>query len=179
MIPKDVMVRAFKYECPTVKDYKSFKRSFDKLLCDFLEIEKIDKTTVIVNERMIIEILIRIDQRRDYYLYFHSGKTKMIMAQDKFVALMCFWIVKYKPLTQDKKSMQDYFNLNLHSLNESFALFLIKNLLFCIYKKQEQRLFDFFNEKNSYIIKYNLAHRDLSKESLILFVLTLIGVLEL
>ena len=179
MIPKEIQIKHFKYKHPTVKEYSSFKKNFEELLNDFLEIECIDKDTVIINERMIIEILIRIDQRRDYYLYFHSGKTKMIMAQDKLVALMCFWIVKYKPLSQTKNAMQDYFNKNLHTINESFALFLIKNLIFCIFKKQEQRLYDFFNENNNYIIRYNLSHRDISKESLILFVLSLIGVLEL
>ena len=48
--------------------------------------------------QLISEIYKRIDQRADYYLYFHSDPEKpMKMSQAKEIALMAFWILKYKP----------------------------------------------------------------------------------
>ena len=101
------------------------------------------------------------------------------MSQEKCLALLCYWIVKYKPLTQDKKSMQDFFDKYHHTINESFALFLIKKLFYGIHKGKEQKVFDFFNEKSEYIIRYNLAHRDISKEALILYITSIIGELDI
>jgi len=128
---------------------------------------------------MIVDLLVRIDQRRDYYHYFHSGKTKMIMSQEKNAALLAYWLIKYKPLYQNKKAMQDYFRKNRYTINESFALSVLKYTLMSIHKDKKSFIRDFFSPKNNNVILYNLMHRDMSKEAFILYVTSLIGALEI
>ena len=179
MIPKNIQVNDFKYEPPTVAEYNEFAAHFEKWLSAFSEIEGIVKDSIIVNERMVIQTLIRIDQRRDYFRYYHSDETAMIMSQEKLIALLAYWIIKYKPLTQDKKAMENYFDKNRYTINESFALFLIKNLMYVIRKGNKGTVTDLFNEKKSKITKYYFAQRDMSKEAFILYVSSLIGSLEM
>ena len=68
-----------------------------KRCCEFWEL---DYTKIETNVLLIAKIYKRINQREDYYLYFHSKPDDpRKMSQSKHTALLAFWVLKYKPLS--------------------------------------------------------------------------------
>jgi len=76
--------------------------------------------------------------------------------------------------------MEEYYHKNFCSINEMFALFMIKSFVLGSNeeKKKEKEKLSFFNAKNNYVMLYNFMHRDMSKESFILYVTALLEALE-
>jgi len=100
------------------------------------------------------------------------------MSQVKEIALMCYWIIKYKPLFQNRDIMQDYFKDNFCTINEMFVLFVIKSFVLSINDGKDKKVLNFFDSNNNYVMIYNFMHRDISKESFILYVTSLVKALE-
>ena len=124
---------------------------------------------------LVSDIYKRIDQRSDYYTYFHTkqdGAEQMMMAETKHVALMAYWVIKYKPLLLPLQRADDLYQQKCCTINEYFAAFCILSLA-----KTNPRLKDvkaYFSPKNLDGIVYTFMHRDISKEAMILYVESLV-----
>lgn len=179
MISNKMNEEDFVYNLPPVKDTQIFLLKFDEYLTLFSNRLGIEKSTIFFNTPLLIEIHTRIDQRYDYYRYYHSeGGKPTLMSQAKEMALLCYWVTKYKPLFQEKSSMESYYARNFCTINEMFALFIIKSFVLEVCNGKEEALLSFFSPDNNYVMVYNFMHRDMSKESFILFVTSLLDALE-
>ncbi len=179
MIPRNINKKDFFYWPSSSYDIRNFLIKFDEYITLFCNRLKIEKESIFYNSPLIIDIHKRIDQRRDYYHYFHSESGAVTeMSQTKEMALICYWITKYKPLFQEKEAMEDYYSQNHCTINEMFALFMIKSYVLGVYEGKEGEKLSFFNPDNNYVIIYNFMHRDMSKESFILYVTSLLNALE-
>ena len=179
MIPNNINERDFKYKNPTIKSFKEFEKYFVATYNKFSKDLELTGYPVTFNRTLIYNIRKRLDQRHDYYKYFHSDEKKTThISQTKEVALICYWVIKYKPINHDNVISERYCHKYDCTINEMFALFLIESFLYDIYKDKE-KVVNFFNTENKRIILYNFMHRDMSKEAFILYVSSLIGALEL
>jgi hypothetical protein len=150
---------------------------FEALLNDFSSVHKGSFGDITYSIPLIFEIYKRIDQRADYYLYFHSDLEKpMEMSQPKEIALMVFWILKYKPLSLSVFMANNLFKDKNCTVNEYFAAYC----LFCCAKETSSRIDidSYFSPKNIDNIVYNFMHRDISKEAMILFVDSIFNIVE-
>ena len=126
---------------------------------------------------LIQEIYKRIDQRADYYLYFHSDpKRPMKMSQTKEVALMAFWILKYKPLFLPLYRENNLFIQKNCTINEYFATFCIAACAKEISPRDD--IVNYFSAKKIDILVYTFMHRDISKEAMICYVDSLLNAEE-
>ncbi|MCM1244066.1 MAG: hypothetical protein NC293_00295 [Roseburia sp.] len=137
----------------------------------FIELFHI-KENVCINRSIIGRICERVDQRRDYYMYFHSEEgTVMHMSQEKEIALWAYWICKYKPIRFEKISDDEcFFTEHGCTLSDALAAYMIK----CIAEecKSGERVSFSYNEMED--LFYDLANRDFSKEAIISKVMDLI-----
>ena len=179
MISKNIREEDFNYIPPYEDEVKLFLKKFDDYLSLFAERIGVKKDTIFFNVPLIIDIYTRIDQRHDYYRFYHSDIGEItLMSQAKEMALLCYWLTKYKPLFQEKAVMEDYYSKNFCTINEMFAVFMIKSFVLALHNGDEEAMLSFFNPNNNYVMIYNFMHRDMSKESFILYVTSVLGALE-
>lgn len=148
--------------------------NIQKLMDLFLEKSKLTRDDIRYNDVMLAKIVIRIDQRRDYFVYFHSEKQPDgsinidEMSQYKQLALLCFWIIKYKPFSIiEAQAEMDYYAQNHCTINETFAAYIfVSQLNNCKILKQKQKKYYCSKEYLSDLF-YKFMHHDISKESMI------------
>ncbi len=121
-----------------------------------------------INYPMLYRIVERVDQRRDYYLYFHSNHNHaMLMSQAKETALFCYWLIKYKPISFENAYEEfSFFNENGYTVNELYAAFLLMSFITGLDEGNEK----YFNEAAVSTLTYSLTNREISKEALIMYV---------
>lgn len=121
-----------------------------------------------INYPMIYRIIERVDQRRDYYLYFHSNhKHAMEMSQAKEIALFCYWAIKYKPISFESSYDDcEFFLNNGYTINEYYAAFLLMSFVTGL----DEDNVKYYSESAISTLTYSLANREISKEALILYV---------
>lgn len=131
---------------------------------------------------LLIRIVDRVDQRSDYFTYFHSDiDDKGVlhvekMSQYKQIALLCFWIIKYKPLRiTDPEKEWAYYCKNHCTVNEVFAAYIFVSTVCAsgfLTKKQRD-----YYQSPDYLadIFYKFMHHDISKEALIFSLCSLVG----
>ena len=134
----------------------------------FIASNKYDGDKIYVNENALLAVIVKVDQRRRYFHFFH----KLDMSEYKEAALYSFWYIKLHPLNigprdflRDPPSMYD-------SINEKLALYVIFKTLRTMLKKKKlptERL-DELPLKYIDELVYSLTYRDVSKESLIMLV---------
>ena len=167
------------YRLPPEADTKAFLQRLDDLLTLFSEKVGIDKNTIYINIPMVIDIHTRIDQEKHRYEYFHSDLNNPItQSQARELAVLCYWIIKYKPLFQNPTATQEYYSKNFCTLNEMFVLFIIKSFALGSRDENEEEIIKYFSPENNYALIYNFMHKDMSKDSFILYVTSLLGKLE-
>ena len=115
---------------------------------------------------MLYRIIERVDQRRDYYLYFHSNHDHaMHMSQAKETALFCYWLIKYKPISFENGYEEfTFFSENGYTVNEFYAAFLLMSFITGLDEDNAK----YFNETAISTLTYSLTNREISKEALIL-----------
>ena len=150
---------------------------FDKSLKSCCEFWGFDYDKVEYPIPTLTRIYNRIEQRRDYYLYFHSRPCNpMKMSETKQAALLAFWVIKYKPLTLSDDN-DDTFAKHDATLNELFAVFIIHSIATELSVRKD--IDSYFNHNVLRNMAYNFAHRDLSKEAIIFYINALLGEAEL
>lgn len=125
-------------------------------------------TELRINYPMIYRIIERVNQRRDYYLYFHSNHIhSMSMSQAKEIALFSYWFIKYKPLSFESSYEEaNFFAENGYTINEWYVAFLLMGFIIGL----EEEHLKYFNERAISTLTYSLTNREISKEALIMYV---------
>ena len=142
-----------------------------KIIGKFLDGNKYDNENIIINENIILSIIIKVDQRKKYFEYFH----KLKMSEFKEAALNAFWIVKLQPLSV---CSQEYIKLQpaeYDSLNEKLALYYIIRTLRAALKEKNKsdEVLDSLSLKYINELIYTFTYRDVSKEAFIMLVETM------
>jgi len=139
-----------------------------KMLSDFLYSNNGSQLVedVIVNELDLLHIIRKVDQRKQYFSFFHG----INISELKEVSLYCFWIIKFKPF-----SISDKNHVLYDSINENFAFFFIIRAIRLILRKEKksEEPLNFLTQKYIKEFVYTLKYRDVSKESLIFTVETI------
>ena len=118
-----------------------------------------------VYELDILEAIIRVDKRRNYFLYFHG----MSINDDKKAALFAYWIAKFRPVRfTDVNLRNDVAHANV---NEKLA---VHHLLCALVGKKKIKLWDGqdgveLDKKNKFItdLQYSFQYRNLTIDSMI------------
>lgn len=164
MLPKIIGEKDFIYNPLPDADIYDFYQKFRELLEDFsLTVKQTGQLEV--NLPVICRICIRVDQRKDYYMYYHSSPQKIMkMSHEKELALLAYWVCKYKPVRfHDAKDDEHFFNNNGCMVSDAFAAYIIISAV-CAKKKKKAKYFQTSVVEDLY---YDLANRDFSKEALI------------
>jgi hypothetical protein len=105
------------YCMPDENTLKNDLGNFRKMLKLFCDVGKLDIARFSVDDELVLQSFIKVDHRILHYKMYHQG-TKI--NELKQVALLAYWILKYKPLVYDNgkcRTTQKY--------NEVFALYCI------------------------------------------------------
>lgn len=154
----------------TWKKHKDFIESF-------ISSNKYDGSKVYVNEDVILSIIVKVDQRRKYFKFFHG----IDMSEYKEAALNSFWYIKLHPLNIESRELAKHPPKVYDSINEKLALYIILKTLRAMLetnKMSTQRL-DELPQKYIDELIYSFTYRDISKESLILLTESMAIFLEL
>lgn len=143
------------------KNFQLYKETATTLFAEY-------STDFRINTPMLYRIIERIDQRKDYYLYFHSNKEyAMKMSQTKEIALFCYWLIKYKPIAFSNAYEEfNFFDAHGYTVNEMYAAFLLMSFVIGL----EEDNIKYFSEEAIFTLTYSLSNREISKEALILYI---------
>ena len=115
----------------TEKQATKYMNRLQGYIDSFLEKSMLNRDDISVNDALLLKTVIRVDQRSDYFTYFHSEVDEYgnvivdKMSQYKQIALLCFWIIKYKPLRiNDTVKELGYYDKNHCTVNEAFAAYI-------------------------------------------------------
>lgn len=167
MKPACIDEKDFRYCLPSNEWIIEYKRKIE----DFITVSKVKADLadfdIEINYLMLCNIFIRIDERDDYFLYYHSKEEIMHMSCDKEIALLAFWIVKYKPfriktITEEERFYREY----KCTINEMLAALLM--VFYICDKVPSQKAY--FTVKKINTLVYDLTNRDVSKEAMIMYV---------
>lgn len=164
MIPKTIPEEEFRYNQLDSDEILEFYHKFIDLLNHFTYTVK-EPGVLQVNLPIIARICERVDQRKDYYMYYHSTPDKIMrMSHEKELALWSYWVCKYKPIRfEDSRDDEHFFNDNGCTISDAFATYIIISAV-CGKKKKKAKYFTEDVVENLY---YDLANRDFSKEAII------------
>lgn len=151
------------YASPSVEVlYKEYSILIN-LFYEYADKNHIDRENIQVNEKLLGDILVRVDKRQDYFLIYHDTHIN----EFKKSALIAYWIIKFHPFfILDENGEKSSLNVN-----EGFAAFLCLGSIAEYYKRNNLKLelTEEYRDKFMYALKY----WDLSKESFMLIVETL------
>lgn len=154
----------------------------EQLIVGFIKHNGYATEDISVNTNTITTILCKVDQRKQYFRFFHN----LNMSDFKEVALNCFWYIKLHPLSlihrpDEDKELQDEKQWEYRAINEKFAAYFILSELRALIKVQngDERKMDLLTDQYIYELIYTLTFRDISKEALILLVETMAVLLGL
>lgn len=134
----------------------------------FVEENAYDSKNIYINEKAVMSIIAKVDQRRKYFQYFHG----LEMSEYKEVALICFWYIKLHPICSVTKDIMEEDIAEFNSINEKLAVYYLL-VTFKAMLRNKKRSTDLVDSlPNEYIkeLTYSFTYRDLSKEALILLV---------
>jgi len=171
LLPDAISEKDFRYKTLSAKKIKKSYSYFKQLLDDFSM--TIESGEIEVNLPMVCRIFVRVDQRKDYYMYYHSTAKKIMkMSHEKELALWAYWICKYKPINfVDSLDDEHYFNSHGCAVSDAFASYIIISAVCAKNKKRAK----YFSERVVKELYYDLANRDFSKEAIISKIADLIG----
>lgn len=162
MIPKNISEQDFRYNSLPQKTVFSFYTQFKKLLEDFAK--TIPDGELEINMPMICRICIRVDQRKDYYMYYHSKTKTMRMSHEKELALWSYWVCKYKPIRfVNSLDEEHFFTSNGCTVSDAFAAYIMISVVCAKNKKRAK----YFTPKVVWNLYYDLSNREFSKEAII------------
>lgn len=123
---------------------------------------------IYINEKSVMAIIAKVDQRRKYFKYFHG----LDMSEYKEVALICFWYIKLHPICSISKDVMQDDIAEFNSINEKLAVYYLLVTLKAILKSEHKSVEVVDSLPAEYIkeLTYSFTYRDLSKEALILLV---------
>lgn len=164
MIPSKIDEKDFIYEHVPADLVLAFRNEFFELLEDFAITVNMN-AKIEVNEPILSYICTRVDQRKDYYLYYHSTSEKtMHIAHEKEMGLWAYWVSKYKPIRfASKIDDQIFFMQNGCTVSDAFAAYIVISI---VCNSNNDRA-DYFTAKRVADLYYDFSNRDFSKEAVI------------
>lgn len=128
----------------------------------FLRKNKYDTSKVYIDEELVLTVISKVDQRREYFHFFHQ----LEMSEIKEAALICFWYIKLQPvcLTSDQT------HRTYDSINEKLAVYYMLSTFRALLKQNKLPESKLDNLPKKYLneLIYTFTYRDVSKEALIL-----------
>ena len=154
--------KIYVYQPPDKADKEKNFNQLVKLFYKFAEAENIEQSKVEFDFKLINEINIRVDKRKDYYIIFHK---ETYLSEVRESALLAFWILKFKPFLIKSEDGSD----NSLNINCGFAEYIILSAV-SEYIHRESNGTKIFKVGNEYLDKlgYALKYWDLSKEAMML-----------
>lgn len=166
MIPKTISPNDFVYRELPVNVVKNFCEEFYQLLEDFsLTVNLSFNFELEVNDSALVYICKRIDQRKDYYLYYHSTPQKlMYMSHEKELGLLAYWVCKYKVVRfVSKEDDERFFIENGCTVSDAFAAYIVISAVCNINNARAA----YFTPGIVLGLFYDFANRDFCKEAVI------------
>ncbi|MDR2547218.1 MAG: hypothetical protein LBC96_06870 [Lachnospiraceae bacterium] len=148
---------------PPSEEYLNNKRSyFQKILHEFANYVSIDKSRIKVDNKLLDDVIVRLHQRLNYYLFFH-GKN---LEQSRQAAIYAYWILRYRPLrvlVWDKA-----YDVNIYfAFYTLFAVALFQTLSSCPKEYQVDIVMNIRKEYESDFLR-SFNEYDISKESMMM-----------
>lgn len=164
--------KIYVYQPPERTEKERKFRNFVDLFYKFADREGIDRSKVECDFKLVNEINIRVDKRKDYYIIFHK---ETYLSEVRETALLAFWVLKFKPFLIKSEDGKD----NDLNLNCGFAEYILLSAV-SEYIHRESRGRKKFKVSNDYLDKlaYALKYWDLSKEAIMLVAETLCVITE-
>lgn len=164
MLPENINEEDFIYNRLHDNQVLDFYNKFTILLKDFARTIK-QKGKLEASLPIIGRISIRVDQRKDYYMYYHSTKNQIMhMSHEKEMALWAYWVCKYKPIRfVDLNDDERFFSTHGCTISDAFAAYIIISIV-CANNESKAK---YFSKKGVSDLYYDLANRDFSKEAII------------
>lgn len=163
MLPDTISEKDFRYKTLSEDVIKKSYDNFVKLLEDFSKTVPFGELKL--NLPVVCRIFVRVDQRKDYYMYYHSTPKKIMrMSHGKELALWAYWISKYKPVAfVNNLDDEHFYNNNGCTVSDAFAAYIVISAV-CANNKKKAK---YFSKKVVEALYYDLANRDFSKEAII------------
>lgn len=161
--------KIYQYREPTKEDKQSYFGDFIEVFKDFAECSGIDSLTIELDFKLINEINIRVDKRKDYYIIYHD---ETYLSEVREAALTAYWILKFKPfLIKERNDENNAYDMDI---NCCFALYIILSSVGeYVHRASKGKKKFLISEQYMERIKYALKYWDLSKESMMLISETL------
>lgn len=150
------------------EEFSAIWSKHKRLIEGFLFENKYDAKKIYVNPKVLTSIIIKVDQRRQYFKYFH----KLDMSEYKETALNSFWYIKLHPLNILPHESNKNPPIEYDSINEKLALYIILTTLRAALteKNLPQERLDKLPVAYLSELIYSFTYRDFSKEALITLV---------
>ena len=164
-ILKDEGQKVYKYKEPSMEKQFDYFVKLSSIFSDYLESQTIAEDKVCVDKRLINQVFIRIDKRKDYFIIFHD---ETYVNEIRETALIAYWILKFKPFNIMSDNVSDF----KYNINCGFAAYLLLDAVSQCYKTktgEDIALRDEYIKKLMYAFKY----WDISKEAMMLIAETL------
>ena len=157
----------YEYQAPSPNEKLTYFRNLVSVFEQFAETINLNIEDVDFDFKLMNEVNIRVDKRKDYYIIFHDTKLNEV----REAALTAFWILKFKPFLVTKHE-EDQKELNI---NCGFAAYLILSAVreFICRKYGGDKTFSINDEEYLQRFRYSLKYWDLSKESMMMIAETL------
>jgi hypothetical protein len=166
-IQKDNGKKIYKYKEPSCEEKFAYLTNISDIFYDYLESLGFDKDKVSADYRLISEVFIRVDKRKDYFVIYHD-ETYINAVRE--AALLAYWILKFKPFMITSANESDY-NVNINCGFAAYVIFCAVDE--CVRRrtqgKQSIELSEDYIEK----FKYALKFWDIGKEAMMLIAETL------
>ena len=150
------------YSCISQEEIQKAIRFLVKRFTDFLRFKGFPEDTEFhISYYTLIDIIIRVDKRKAYYLCFHN----MEINECKEAALYAYWILKLRPfaITDDKYKN----NADACTINESFVIHFIG---FVLELTHRIKLTEKSQESYSRFLEYSFRFRSFSIDSFVVLV---------
>ena len=147
-----------RYQLPDENELHTGVKNLLDAFRAFLAAENVDMNVVDVDQRMLVEVVVRVERRVDYFRVYHDGTE---INELKEAALVAYWLRRLKPFRHRDDS----------TINENFGLFVI----FCIIRAiSEKYSYPYLiEEPYKRQLKYAMLYWDLSLEALMMAVQSL------
>lgn len=176
---RDEIKDKFAYKFLSYEEKAELMTKIRNLFDNFLSSSTLCSEDVDCNDVILCDIATRIDQRTDYYQYFHSkidGQEIDVrhMSQVKSIALLCYWITKYKPFwIIDKDLSQEYYSRYHADVNDMFAAYIFVSFVYKYYPNEDTKEYYHSNDYKRELV-YSFSERDISKESMVLMLASIV-----
>lgn len=159
--------KRYEYKPPSKENKLIYFQDTVDMFERYAKVAGIDVKNIQFDFKLVNEINIRVDKRKDYYLIFHGT----VLNEVREAALVAFWILKFKPfLITQPTNEQCELNINC-----GFAAYVILSAAreYISRKYGDDKCFAIDDEKYLARFKYSLKYWDLSKEAVMMIAETL------